>query len=627
MKRANQRSESSSVRLRSYLSAGILALAVGGYLAIAGSTVGFTTVQYDEFVDLQIASSLYESPLIGSSSDASQARLAMYATAIAQAIMQHANPDLDLLDLLPTSRWISIAMTVLAILGTAVLGYRLFSIEAGLLASALFAFSPYTLHFGRDALTQGDAFTATTVVWALIAFERFERKRDTFRLACLSLALGLAVTTKFFLVVLVPAFIAYHILIDVHNGLPMLRDISTAAIARDRRSTPWRYILLAVCTGSLAMLIWVCSLLRSRVEPAIAVMMYQASKLIWLGALLGIFLSLAGALDDLGGQRLRLIQPETRWRSVHAWMAILPLALAASLTLCPTHAFNANISIRLAQRIFTWDGHGLFSGTGAAARLYLGLVLFKLGLPLGVLTCAALAWAAIESVRSRPMLMLTMVLVAYGALLAILPLQQPFWLMSVYPIIVVVLAAVIVNVTRSLENVTLRISWVGCVAIACGWLVVGLFRVYPTFGYFGYETVGNRWLGTESRGYRSLVVVTNDGSTEAIDWLRQNAAAGSIVLSYLDDLHIINHLEMKEPFQFEIRHALRLGDRQDLGEAMDGADIVVVRLIGEGGPPSPASDPVFIREFGSEPVYQVVRGRGVYRMPVIMIHQRLQSGG
>lgn len=627
MNHTTLRSERLGVRLRSYLIASILALIVTGYLAIAGSVVGFTTVQYDEFVDLQIASSLYESPLIGSSRDASQARLAMYATAIAQAIVQYANPDLDLLDLLPISRWISISMTVLAILGTSVLGYRLFSVEAGLLASALFAFSPYTLHFGRDALTQGDAFTATTVVWALIAFERLDRKRDTLSLAYLSLALGLAIASKFFLVVLIPAFMTYHLSLGLKTRFRRPRTAPTLGTSSAAAIIPWRYILLAACTGGLTLAVWVISLLRSRLEPNPSLMAYQASKLIWLAALLGILLSFLVALEGWVRSWWPTVQPEVRWRPVYAWMAILPLAFTTSLTICPTHALNPTIATELARRVFTWDGQGLLNGTGAAARLYLGLVLLKLGLPFGIGTCLALVGAVVKSMKDRAYLLVAVVLLYYAALLAVLPLRQPFWLMSVYPIIAITLAAMILGVTRSLANGALRIGWLGCVTFACGWLVVGLIRVYPTFGYYGYEVIGDRWLGAESRGYRSPIVITNDGSTDAIDWLQQNVAAGTVVLSYLDDLHIIDYLELKQAFQFEIRHALRLGNPQDLAEVVANADIVVVRLISESGPPSPISSPTFIRKFGTEPVHQVFRGRGIYRMPVIMIYRRLPNVG
>jgi hypothetical protein len=194
--------------------------------------------------------------------------------------------------------------------------------------------------------------------------------------------------------------------------------------------------------------------------------------------------------------------------------------------------------------------------------------------------------------------------------------------MSVYPLILLVLSALIVQGLTNLSSPPLRFGWAGFVIFACGWLVVGLVRVYPTFGYYGYELVGDRWLGNESRGHRALVTVTNDGSTEAIDWLRQNVPDGSIVVSYLDDIHVIRYLESTQTFDFELKHALQYQDEEELSEIVARADFVVVRLINDTGLPMPVSDPNFIQQFGFEPTYQISRGRGVYQMSVIQIYQR-----
>jgi hypothetical protein len=200
-------------------------------------------------------------------------------------------------------------------------------------------------------------------------------------------------------------------------------------------------------------------------------------------------------------------------------------------------------------------------------------------------------------------------------------LQQPFWLMSVYPLLTLALSVVIIRGLINLQHTKLRLIWASYVALAFGWLIIGLLQVYPTFGYYGYELIGERWLGSNSRGYRAVVVVTNDGSTEAIDWLRQNAPAGSTVISYLDDPHIINYLESTQPFVFDFKHALR--HKNDLDRELAEADFVVARAIDDSDLSAPVADPAFIQQFGSDPVYQIIRGQGIYRMPVIQIYQRI----
>jgi hypothetical protein len=213
------------------------------------------------------------------------------------------------------------------------------------------------------------------------------------------------------------------------------------------------------------------------------------------------------------------------------------------------------------------------------------------------------------------------VLGCFGLLLAVLPLQQPFWLMSVYPLIALILAATIVDVITQMYPSILRLGFAGAVVLAFGWLGIGLVRVYPMFGYYGYEWMGDRWLGVNSKGYRALVVVTNDGSTEAIDWLRQNVPTESFVLSYLNDIHLMKYLERTLAFPFEMKHALHEPDVDLLTKALKRADFVVVRCVDDSSLPPPMDDPVFIQHFVEVPVYQVVRGQGNYRMPVIQIYK------
>jgi 4-amino-4-deoxy-L-arabinose transferase-like glycosyltransferase len=593
------------------------------HAAISGSAVGLATVQWDEFTDLRIAESLSSHPLTGSTHDGSQARFPMYVTAAAYRLMQFFDPSFELLDTLPVSRWISILMTVIAIWGTFFLGYRLFHAATGLLAATLFTFSPYVLHFGHDALTQGDAFTSATVVFALISFERFDVQRSTSWLAALSFFLAVAIASKFFLVVIIPALITYHVIIEFRNSSESAVLQAELMSAHERRVIPSSYIYLPIVTGFLALLALTVSLLRFKQVPGTGELMYQAAIGLWLISLLGIGVSLFLALKPQRPRNPLSNNSHVRWPSLAAWLAILPLTLAMLLALFPEHIFNRNVLPILLKRSITMDGNQEVLSTAViSAKLYLGLLLLKNGLPFGLATCVALLWAVQRSVQNRRVLLLVLVLVYYGLLLAILPLQQPFWLMSVYPLILIILAAFILHNLTNLKNFKLRIGWAGYVAASAAWLVVGLINVYPTFGYYGYELVGERWLGSESRGYRAVVVVTNDGSAEAIEWLRKNAPEDSTVLSYLDDIHVINYLVNKERVTFNLQHALSHMTDAEIDRKLFNADFVVVRVVNDLGKPTPVSNPTFIQRFGFAPAYQIVRGRGIYRFPVIQIYER-----
>jgi hypothetical protein len=212
----------------------------------------------------------------------------------------------------------------------------------------------------------------------------------------------------------------------------------------------------------------------------------------------------------------------------------------------------------------------------------------------------------------------------YALLLLLLPLQQPFWLMSVYPLLTLVLSAAITHHLQPARSWPVRVTAAAVVVLASVWLGFGVARVYPTFGFYGYETVGDRWLGESSRGYRSLVVVTNDGTTEALAWLREYAS-GTRVLSYLDDVFLINVMGQVRPFPFELTHASGQTP-QRLAHTLDHADVLVVRAIDDLQVQSPVVTPGFSERFAPVPAYEVVRGRGVYQMPVIQIYQRKPAG-
>ena len=609
-----------------YLIVIILVILSLTYVGIVGSLVKLVTVQWDEFTDLIIAVGLSEHPFSGHNWDPSQARFAMYITAAAYRVTQLFIPNPDLLAvLLPISRWISILMTVLAIWGTFILGYRLFDVKTGLLAATLFTFSPYVLQFGYGALTHGDAFTVATVAFALITFERFDRKRTTFWLVCFAFCLALAIAAKFFLVILIPALITYHGFLAVSNCYRKPNAWANNAQMDEKATIHWPYLILTGGTAVLTLLALTFSLQRHDQIPATNQMMLQVARGFWLVSLLGLGISFWLAFKNFRPwQAVREQSSEVRWQLTGAWLAILSLSGASVLALFPSHIFNPEVIPSLFERLLTMDSNSdLWANTLVSIKLYLGLLLFKLGLPFGIATYIALIWAARKSITDRRFLLITLIFVYYGLLLAVLPLQQPFWLMSIYPLIVVVLSALIVWGLTNLPSPQLRLGLTSFFLFAFAWLIVGLVQVYPTFGYYGYELVGNRWLGNESRGHRALVTVTNDGSTEAIDWLRQNVPPGSSVVSYLDDVHIIKYLESTQSFDFELKHALQFQDQEDLHKIMAKADFVVVRLINDTGLSAPVSDPNFIEQFGFEPTYQILRGRGIYRMPIIQIYQRI----
>jgi len=54
------------------------------------------------------------------------------------------------------------------------------------------------------------------------------------------------------------------------------------------------------------------------------------------------------------------------------------------------------------------------------------------------------------------------------------------------------------------------------------------------------------------------------------------------------------------------------------------ADFVIVQVVNDLGKPTAVSNRTFIQRCGLAAAYQIVRGRGIYRLTVIQIYERIR---
>lgn len=309
-----------------------------------------------------------------------------------------------------------------------------------------------------------------------------------------------------------------------------------------------------------------------------------------------------------------------RWPTSTGWLVVLPVAAAVCLAICPAHVLQPEVARALVRAVVHPVQAEAMTRFVDPVRLYLGIIVIKMGVPLGLLTLAAIIWAILRSVDNEGLSILSAVTVLYILLLTVLPARQTYYLMSIYPPMVLLLAAFILQVGRRLHgHDRLMSAWVALVVTSCLYLAWGTFRTYPEFGYYGHALIGNKWLGAESRGYRNLVQVTNDGTYDALAWLDAHVPPGRRVVSYLWDDHVIDEFQQahRPLYQLVRRNAM---DARNRPPEIDDADFVVVGLNNEVSYHDMPSERELLAQF--TPVHAIGRGRGMSRMPVISIFER-----
>jgi hypothetical protein len=494
---------------------------------------------------------------------------------------------------LPGARIVSIVVGTSTIVMTFVMGRRWFSGAVGILAAGLLTISPYFIGFSRTAMTEGDAFCPLLVLVVLLTFEEYVRWRDSRRMLMFAVTLGLALATKFYLVFLVPALLAC----DLVQRWTQPRGEGDRWEARHS-----------------SMLVWI----------AAALML----ELIAIGAAqtrhtpLSIVLWAVGLLGGVLASRQLIVRGAMRWPVLATWPAILALAATVCFAVVPAHVLQPAVIRTLGARLLGWDGLPPGALFADHVRLYSGILLLKLGMPLGILSVAALIWAGFRAMRNSVIRLGIVVLGVYIMLLTSLPLRQPFYLMSVYPLLALLLGGFIVEVTHVLWNrAALRCLWIALVTASFLWLIWGHVSVYPEFGLYGYETIGNRWLGAESRGYRNIIQVTNDGTEDALRWLIDHLPAGARVGSYLLDYHVIEAFidQHSLPFELLTRHQESDWTRRSIIESTDYLLESLNNVLDED------TLPVESRIAAFELIHTVWRGRGQYRMPMVQIYKRREG--
>jgi len=585
------RTPKSTARSGAVLRRVLLGTVVLAFTAAAWSSRRNLGVLWDEEIDFRIARDLINRPLYGGGLDGTQTRLPMYLNAAVFAI---ASPSLGV------ARGISVAVGAAALLVTFAFGRRLFDAWTGLLAAALLGFSPYFLSFSRIAMTEGDVFPALFVTLACLAYIGWSDEPRGSRLAVAGAFLGLAIGAKLYSLFLMPVFgFCEHARMRRRGR----RDGAPLAVAGN--PVPARAV--ACLIGAVASFATSALLAQvGQVGPSVA------GWVLAVGFTLATFIALCRAGGGRAGASRSIVT-----------MSLLGVAVACAA--CPEHVINPEIARAIARRTVRWDHVVPGSLWWDHLRLYSGIVLIKATVPIGLASAAALVWAWIregDQARLRvPIFGVTFFVLAVSTL----PLRQTFYLMSVYPLLMILTAAWLTACGRRLACRS-RLAgrcWWGFTCVLVAQLVIASGRAWPDYNLYGRRLIGDRWLGAEARGYRNLIQPPCDGYAEVAQWCMAHVEPGKRVVSFLWADHILDRFFPPDtPFVLVRRGVFRaanLGEPAPSPPSIDDADYILLHIDNvveyQDAPP-----PDRFREFfGDRPVFTVFRDGD---FPMAMIYRR-----
>ncbi len=553
---------------------------------------GWTTARgletcWDERVDLDIAAGLQRDPWFGErpTLDGSQTRLPMYLTALAFQMTGRQS--------LGVARGVSLLLSAVTVVAASLLGKQLFGIAAGMLTAGLLACSPYFIAYSRIAMTEGDAAFTCLMLLSLGAFVAYQRRPTAARWLIAGLLAGLSIGAKWYGIVLLPVF---AVLEWQGNGLPQVTG---------GQRPGWVARSYALAAGWMLVLLGAAAALAAReartAQAAERVQVLEATAVgCWLLLLLAwtafVVLTLRGAAAPAG-----------------PWRRLAGLTLFAGLTffaLMPVHLVQHEIAREVVRLLLGGDRSPPLISLSDRAGLYLGIILHKYPIQLGLVTVIAVALGAARARRDAAWRICVTPIVLYLGLLLLLPLRQTFYLMPVYPLLMIVTAAALVQAASGLRRLgrvraLLILAFTGWTA----WEHGGDVRhVWPCLHLYGINRVDRSRMG-----YRDLIQTPSDGVESLIHWCNQpgHVPPGSRIASFLWEQHVIDRLLPAEPHYVFIPRGIAASGEPCPPPPWEEADFVLLHVnnaVGYGDWPPDGPAWASLISAGFRPVFTVLRG-------------------
>jgi hypothetical protein len=547
------------------------------YLALLLPHVERLGIGWDEQTDIQIARSYLGDWLVGPDSEPSQTRLPMYLVAGTFGAF-----DTESLE---AARLVSCAMGLLTIVAVYLYGLRHFDRHRALLACGILATSPFFLSYSRMALTESGIFVACFMTWTLLLGSIFLEKRTVGWAGLASVALGLAISSKFSAVLLLPGFLL--------SALVSRHDTDTSTALLSKRQLILIAVLALLSIGAIAApwstgildpiarhsdnpfleLLRHCVRRYSQSSTDFKTTHYVAACSLWLSIMIWSiynrrcllkFGTLAVLVPLLSLATFVVVPPAHTTNPIIHWSLLLRMNLSSVSAEYARENFA--LYLWLARRLAESNG-----GIDYALRnlaFHFGCVWLKSSPLVGSLLWLSLVTGVLQC-KSRRILMLPAILF-FVYLLGILRIE---WLQSFY---VVPLLPILALFASDQWMRLLRYSRVYAFGIAvlciCS-LSIDLIRCYPDYNLNGYQWLKEReFAGRSPVGYAGIASIPNDGVEQVFRWIESEVESGATVLAYIP-YHIPVHiLRAVSPVQ---RFHIIDGTTSRVGLNSDNVDYVI----------------------------------------------------
>ena len=558
------------------------------YLALLLPTLSRPGIHWDEQVDLDISRSYLAGSgdwFHGSTFDGSQGRLPMYSVALLFSLLRTGG--------LMEARGVSCLLGALTLLAVYLYGRIFLDSRRGLLACLLLATSPFFLSFARIALTESDLFLTCALSWFLVCVSTLMRKRTVGACLATAVSLGLAISSKFSALGLIPV------------GMLAMVLSGAGGRRRDPRSTG--------SSGAVVPLAGTALLLLGIAEAWWVI--WRKGGGIPGPVIAGTWFTLAALYVAIAAWQIR--RRNERLEAGEAGIFVGGYAVATFMLIPPVHTTNPGLLLELARRFWHGAPRSL-SFIYEMLAFYGGCVVFKsspwigAGMLLSILTALA-GWKLRPEIRAPIVIFL-----AYLSLLLTMPIAQTFYMVPLLPLLAILASDQLFRLWG------LRPRAAGAVALA-GFSLLGadLVRCYPDYNLNGFQYLGARRLaGRSTVGYRGIVQVTTDGVQQALEWTMSRAGAGRTVVTYITASHIVRAVCPHPAFRIENGLARP-------AEVLREADYVVIGMNAEiaddWGPP-PAGGEIYRAPYDENYLKQNFRRvfvvRRAFRFQVASVWER-----